>query len=95
MSDTPPEAEGRQFRLALLEVTSFLVVTQRKTRQYTGTYEQLMEQYRKATTHNLVAGWWGIPFGLIWTPLALRRNAQARQKLREIASQPPSATPGE
>jgi len=95
VTDTPPGADGRAFRLALLEVTSYLIVTQRKTRVYTGSYDQLMEQYRKVMTHNLVAGWWGIPFGLVWTPLALRKNAQARKKLEEIASQPPSAAPGE
>jgi len=95
VTDTPPGADGRAFRLALLEVTSYLIVTQRKTRVYTGSYDQLMEQYRKVMTHNLVAGWWGIPFGLVWTPLALRKNAQARKKLEEIASQPPSAPPGE
>jgi hypothetical protein len=95
VTDTPSEADGRAFRLALLEVTSFLIITQRKTRVFTGSYDQLMEQYRKVMTHNLVAGWWGIPFGLVWTPLALRKNARARKKLEEIASQPPSAAPGE
>jgi len=95
VTDTPPGADGRAFRLALLEVTSYLIVTQRKTRVYTGSYDQLMDHCRKVMTHNLVAGWWGIPFGLVWTPLALRKNAQAKKKLAEIASQPPSAAPGE
>jgi hypothetical protein len=31
--------------------------------------------------HNLCLGWWGFPFGLIWTPVALVQNARARSKL--------------
>ncbi len=47
----------------------FLTMTQRRTVTLTGTFEELPGSYNKARTHNLLAGWWGIPFGLIWTPI--------------------------
>ena len=94
MSTSDP-AEGRTFHLTITQVTSFLIVTQRKTRQFTGTYAQLQERYRKVLVHNLLFGWWGIPFGLIGTPLALSRNAKALKQLRQLAESPPSAASDE
>ena len=42
------------------------------------------------TLLSLVLGWWGIPFGLVWTPMALARNAKAMDKLRALASGQPT-----
>jgi hypothetical protein len=66
-------------------VTSFVLMTQRRTVIHTGTFEQLQALYNKARTHNLLAGWWGIPFGLIWTPIVLSRNARAFKQLCQLA----------
>ena len=85
-SPAPPQtsASGR-YRLRLSKVTSFLIMTQRRTVTLTGTFEELEAAYNKARTHNLLAGWWGIPFGLIWTPIVLSRNAHAFKQLRQLA----------
>ncbi len=56
-----------------------------------GTTEQLEAAYRKALLHNLLLGWWGIPFGLIWTPVALAANAKALRQVR--AGAPPDRGP--
>ncbi len=92
MSDSFPvqapaeESAGAAYRVRLTKVSSFLVVTQRRTATYSGTMDQLEGFARSARTHTLLLGWWGIPFGLIWTPIALARNARAMRQLRDLAA---------
>ena len=85
----PPEglqdATGR-YRVRLTKVSSFVIFTQQRHTVYTGTLQQLEDSARSVRTHNLTLGWWGFPFGLIWTPVALSRNAKAMQRLRALAS---------
>jgi len=97
MSSTPEQAPAAQptgtvYRVPLTKVNSFLVITQRRTATYRGTLDQLEDIARGVRTHNLLLGWWGIPAGLIWTPMALTRNAKAMRQLRDLAAQgqPPS-----
>jgi hypothetical protein len=73
------------YRLSLTKVTSFVLLTQQRRTVDTGTVEQLERAYRDTLGHNLMLGWWGIPFGLIWTPLALSRNAKAMRQFRNLA----------
>jgi Protein of unknown function (DUF2510) len=81
----PPPA--LTFRLSLIEVTSVLVVTMRRTRAVSAAGgEDFKGFYRKVLAHNLLLGWWGFPFGLIWTPMALIRNQRALAKLRGLQS---------
>jgi hypothetical protein len=68
----------------LTKVTSFVLLTQQRRTVYSGTLERLERAYRDTLTHNLLLGWWGIPFGLIWTPLALSRNAKAMRQFRNL-----------
>jgi hypothetical protein len=70
-----------------VKVTSVLVVTHRQAQVVAGTREQLEAPYRSALIHNLLLGWWGIPCGLIWTPVALAANAKALRQVRAIATQ--------
>jgi hypothetical protein len=77
---------GAIYRVRLTKVSSFLVVTQRRTAAYSGTLDQLESIARGARTHTLLLGWWGIPFGLFWTPMALARNAKAMRQLRDLAA---------
>ena len=53
-----------------------LIFTQQRRTSYTGTLQQLEASAKSAMIHNLLLGWWGIPFGLIWTPMALARQCQ-------------------
>lgn len=62
------------------------MVTQRRTATYTGTMDQLEGFARSARTHTLLLGWWGVPFGLVWTPVALARNAKAMRQVRDLAA---------
>src|ERR1700683_881554 len=82
---TPP-AQGapQHFRVSLTKVTSMVILTQQRRAVHTGTLEQLEKAARAAMIHNLTLGWWGIPFGLVWTPIALARNAGNMKKIREI-----------
>jgi hypothetical protein len=75
-----------RFRVRFVNVTSVLIVTHRQAQIVTGTREQLEAAYRKALVHNLLLGWWGIPFGLIWTPVALAANAKALRQVRAVAT---------
>jgi hypothetical protein len=79
------DATGR-YRVRLTKVSSFVIFTQQRHTVYTGSVEQLEASARSVRTHNLILGWWGVPFGLIWTPMALARNAKAMNKLRALAS---------
>lgn len=80
------EQDGAAYRVRLTKVSSFLIITQRRSATYTGTLEQLEGFARAARTHTLLLGWWGVPFGLIWTPMALARNAKAMRQLRDLAA---------
>lgn len=73
------------FRVSLTKVTSMVFMTQQRRTVYTGTLEQLETAARNAMVHNLTLGWWGIPFGLIWTPIALVRNANNMKQIRALA----------
>ncbi|MGH3254218.1 MAG: hypothetical protein ACRDOU_02245 [Streptosporangiaceae bacterium] len=86
----PPASSGNPglYRVRLTKVSSYLIMTQQRHTVYTGTLEQLEAAARSAQTHNLLLGWWGIPFGLIWTPMALARNAKGMRQVRELAAQP-------
>jgi hypothetical protein len=84
------DATGR-YRVRLTKVSSFVIFTQQRHTVYTGTLQQLETSARSVQTHNLILGWWGFPFGLIWTPMALSRNAKAMQKVRALASGQPAA----
>jgi hypothetical protein len=85
----PPASPGnaRLYRVRLTKVSSYIIMTQQRHTVYTGTLEQLEAAARSAQTHNLLLGWWGIPFGLIWTPMALSRNAKGMRQVRQLAAQ--------
>jgi hypothetical protein len=77
---------GTVYRVQLTKVNGFLIITQRRTATYKGSLDQLEDIARGVRTHNLLLGWWGIPAGLIWTPMALARNAKAMRQLRDLAA---------
>jgi hypothetical protein len=79
------ESADAVYRVRLTKVSSFLVITQRRAATYSGTLDQLEGIARGARTHNLLLGWWGVPFGVIWTPMALVRNAKAIHRLRDLS----------
>jgi hypothetical protein len=90
-SSTPEQAAaarhgGIVYRVPLTKVNSFIIITRRRTATYKGTLDQLEGIARGVRAHNLLLGWWGIPAGLIWTPMALARNAKAMRELRELAA---------
>ncbi len=74
------------YRLTLIEVTSVLVVTFRKSKTLVGTIDEIEAFYRRVRTHNLCAGWWGFPAGLIWNPMAMRSNKKAMANIRGLAA---------
>ena len=80
----PPPAQT--FELTITQVTSYLIFTSRKTLTTVGTLEELGPFYRKVLTHNLLAGWWGFPFGIVWTIMHLAGNRKAMAHLRELAA---------
>jgi hypothetical protein len=90
----PPGTTGQIYRVSLTKVTSFVIMTQQRRNVHTGTVEQLESAARAVLTHNLLFGWWGIPVGLVWTPIALSRNARNMKKIRSLAAgTPPSGLP--
>jgi len=79
------ESVNAVYKIRLTKVSSFLILTQRRTVTYSGTLDQLEGIARGTRTHTLLLGWWGIPFGLIWTPMALARNAKVMRQIRDLA----------
>lgn len=77
---------GARYRLQISKVTSVVFFTRRVTLNLTGTLSELEAAYRKVLRHNLLAGWWGFPFGVVWTPMVLVRNRKALAKLHELAT---------
>jgi hypothetical protein len=49
----------------------------------TGTVAALEAAHRRILQHNLTLGWWGVPFGVVWTPASLR-NRRALAALRAL-----------
>ena len=82
---SPVQSGQPRYQIRLYKVTSMLVLTQRRSAVYTGTYEQLEKLYKSVLLHNLLLGWWGFPFGLIWTPVSLSSNSGAWRKIRQMA----------
>jgi hypothetical protein len=72
------------YRLLLTEVTGMLVVTQRRSRVFGGSPEELDAAYRRVRRHNLLLGWWGFPFGVPWTTVNLWRNRRRHAALRRL-----------
>jgi hypothetical protein len=81
-----PLSDPGSHQITLGEVTSMLLLTRRSARVYEGTLDELEHAYRATLRHNLLLGWWGLPFGLIWTPIWLSRNRAARRALRTSAA---------
>ena len=75
------------YTLRLVRVTSFLVITQRRVVAKSGSVEQLKDFYRTTLIQNATLGWWGFPFGIIWTPIAMFSNRKALTKLQGLATE--------
>jgi hypothetical protein len=73
------------YRIKLQRQTGMLVMNQRSWRAYTGTYEELSEQYRKAQLHNLFFGWWGI-ISFFLNFAALIGNRSAMKELNQLVA---------
>ena len=80
--DTLPPPPAR-WRLSVVQVTGVVYFAFRKTRTVVGTMEECEALYRKVRTRNLLVGWWGI-FAFIWNAMALSKNRQTMQQLREL-----------
>ncbi len=86
----PPPAV---YSLRLVEIRSYLIVSQRLLRTKSGSLDDLAAFARGILVRNLLLGWWGFPFGLVWTPMALASNAKALRKLRALGASG-NAAPG-
>lgn len=93
MSDPAHEgpAPTPRYRVSLSKVTSIVFFTRRSAVAYTGNLAELEAIYHKVLVHNLLAGWWGIPFGIVWTPMVLIANRKAMAKVRAVAVSDPLA----
>jgi hypothetical protein len=86
------------------KVTSFVLLSQRSSVRVSGDAAAHDRAYRAAQRHTSMAGWWGVPFGVMWTPVALAANRKTRRSVDEVlgavAQKPawfkdPSGKPGE
>ncbi len=83
---------GPKIQATFSTVTSFVVLSTRKNTRASGTYEQLQTLYKKSQTHTALFGFWGFPFGIIWSIIALSKNAKTMNQVRAYASSHSSAT---
>jgi hypothetical protein len=82
----PAQGAPGRYRVGLTKVTSVIFLTSRRSAVHTGTLAELEKAARAAMIHNLLLGWWGIPFGLIWTPMTLVRNSNNMKTIRALAA---------
>lgn len=80
-----------RYRLNVTKVTSMVLLSQRRSVSLTGSLAEIEAAYKRVQAHNWLAGWWGIPFGVIWTPVVLGRNSSALKKVRALAASGASA----
>ncbi|MFO1329398.1 MAG: hypothetical protein U1F56_18710 [Rubrivivax sp.] len=66
-------------------VWSLLVLTRRRTRSLLACRACGRRQAIEALLFSALCGWWGLPWGVIWTPLVIARN------LRELRGSEPDA----
>jgi len=66
------------------KVTSFIIVSQRARVKVTGTLDAHRMAYKAAQLHTSLAGWWGIPFGLYWTPMSLTSNRKMFKSIEQL-----------
>lgn len=64
----------------LFTVKSFVVFTSKETKSCIACPDCLDKNNNKAMLSTLVLGWWGIPSGVIQTPLYLFRNFQSKKE---------------
>ena len=77
---------GTAYRVGLTTVTSMIIISFQRRTVHVGTLAEIEARARSAMIHNLLLGWWGFPMGLIWTPMALARNAKAVRQVRALAA---------
>jgi hypothetical protein len=65
-------------------VTSFVIVSQRSGTKVTGNLETHRKACKAAQTHTALAGWWGLPFGIIWTIAALTSNSKMLKSVEAL-----------
>ena len=68
------------------KITSVIFFSQRSGARQSGGLGAHYAAYRKAQRHTLLLGWWGIPFGLLWTPLTLWDNKKTLRGAMAILS---------
>jgi hypothetical protein len=74
--------QGWRF-LQFEETKSFLVVTRRTYSDiyFVGPNESHMRYAKKHIVRTAFLGWWGIPWGLVGTPVSILRNLRGGQDL--------------
>jgi hypothetical protein len=75
-------------------VFSLLIVSiRRTTRWLIKDQEPRFASALWASLYTLCYGWWGIPFGVLWTPIAVIKNIRGSATLRVFDLVQPSAPP--
>jgi|SRR5580658_1196027 hypothetical protein len=75
-----------QYWLTLREHTGMIIIMRTKTYRVQGTLEHCEAAYRRAQSHNLVAGWWGMFSLLFMNWFAIFSNMSAIGKVRTLAA---------
>jgi len=66
------------------KVTSVVFFSQRTGVKVTGGMDAHLKAYKAAQRHTAIFGWWGIPFGLIWTPMTLFNNKKMLRSVQAL-----------
>jgi hypothetical protein len=65
-------------------VTSVVIYTNRMPVRVIGDLKRHQEEYRKAQLWTALLGWWGFPFGIIWTMSSLVKNSNQLKSVKEL-----------
>ncbi|MEE6175268.1 DUF2510 domain-containing protein [Mycobacterium sp. 050134] len=83
----------RRFSIRLCKHTGAVILWHHQRYTFIGTLEQCEAEYRRAQTHNLLAGWWSPVSALLMNWVALISNLSSVGQVRRLATQPAAAQP--
>jgi hypothetical protein len=58
---------------------SVILFTRQTNKLFFGTDKSIRKKLEESTTATAIAGWWGFPFGIIYSISSLRRNSKMRK----------------
>jgi hypothetical protein len=73
------DASGKLNAAIISSTISYVFITTQKNKIFIGTDKSIRKQLDSGSTTTAIFGWWGIPFGIIYSLSSLWKNTKARK----------------